>query len=199
LLLTILIGDQVHYGMGRHFATLSTEEFIKSLKPFWVSVWIYYLALTFTKISILIQYWRLLVYRKTRIAIWIAGGIVIAYGIATMFDSIFICHPVQFFWDQTIEAGTCLNKEAVWFANAGLNIAIDIGIVILPMPAVRSLGLPRKQKIGVMLLFALGGFVCIASIVRLTTLQVIATSHDITWDNPGAATWSKLHCRAVSL
>lgn len=187
---SINLSTEVHYGMGRHFDTLSMQEFQRSLKPFWISIWVYYLALTFTKISILIQYYRLLVYRKTQIAIWIASGIVAAYGIVTVFDSIFLCTPVSRFWDKS-QSGHCLNETAVWYTNAGLNIIIDIGIVILPMPAVRSLSLPKRQRIGLMALFALGGFVCVVSIVRLSTLYKIATSKDITWDNPPAATWSE--------
>lgn len=122
------------------------------------------------------------------------GAFVMAWGVSVFFEAIFICHPVAYFWDQSIPGGTCLNKEAIWFTNAGLTIAMDIAIVVLPMPAVRSLSLQKSQKIGIMLLFALGGFVCVASIVRLTTLQVIAKSKDITWDNTGAATWSEEPC-----
>lgn len=43
------------------------------------------------------------------------------------------------------------------FANAGMNIATDIAIGILPLPMLKELQLPRRQKIALMTVFGLGG------------------------------------------
>ncbi|KAF2174994.1 hypothetical protein K469DRAFT_703488 [Zopfia rhizophila CBS 207.26] len=90
--------------------------------------------------------------------------------------------------------------------NAGLNIFTDFLIVLLPIPAIISLQLPRKQKIGVGLVFALGFLyvtfssaypsklmshsVCIISIVRLYALHKGTTTLDPTYDNFAIAIWS---------
>jgi hypothetical protein len=65
--------------------------------------------------------------------------------------------PVAYFWDKTIKGGHCMNQYAVWFTNAAVNIVTDFAIIILPMPVLRSLDLPLKQKRALMLVFALGG------------------------------------------
>ena len=65
----------------------------------------------------------------------------------------------------------------------------DIAILILPMHPVWHLRIPQAQKLAVMGIFLLGGFVCIASIVRLYYLDRISNS-DPTWTTFNAATWS---------
>lgn len=43
-----------------------------------------------------------------------------------------------------------------WFSLAALNIATDILVLALPMPALYSLKLPCKQKAGLIGVFAIG-------------------------------------------
>ena len=82
-------------------------------------------------------------------------GVVVGYTFWTVFSSIFECVPVQAFW--TKERAKCLNQFAVWFTNAGINILTDFAIIILPIPVIRSLNLCRKQKLGLIAIFAVGG------------------------------------------
>jgi hypothetical protein len=44
----------------------------------------------------------------------------------------------------------------LWWANQGLHLATDFAIVLLPMPVLSTLTLPRKQKFAVVGVFALG-------------------------------------------
>ncbi|KAI0571367.1 hypothetical protein Ptr902_00896 [Pyrenophora tritici-repentis] len=117
-------------------------------------------------------------------------GVVVGYTFWTVFSSIFECVPIRAFW--TREPAKCLNQFAVWFTNAGINILTDFAIIILPIPVIRSLNLGRKQKIGLIAIFAVGGLVCIVSILRLHSLVAISNSPDPTYDNPAAATWSSV-------
>ncbi|OCK75392.1 hypothetical protein K432DRAFT_337541, partial [Lepidopterella palustris CBS 459.81] len=190
--LTVTICEQVKYGMGQHIWTLSEQTLINSQKPFWASIWIYNLSLGFTKASILIQYLRIFTIKQFRIACWSVLAFVIAFSTWTFFGSIFECVPVAYFWDKTIPGGHCMNQYAVWFTNASVNIATDFTIIILPMPVLKGLKLPMKQKRALVCIFALGGFVCIVSILRLQSLVAISNSKDPTFDNPPAATWSAI-------
>lgn len=65
------------------------------------------------------------------------------------------CVPVAKFWNHDLP-GTCLNFEAVWFFNASMNIATDVTLLILPMPLLVQLQLPRMQKIALVGVFAIG-------------------------------------------
>ena len=84
--------------------------------------------------------------------------------------------------------GTCINLAAFWYANAAANMIGDFVILALPVPVVKNLKLPQRQKLGLLLVFALGGLyeahsgssmvvltalsVCITSILRMTTLKM---------------------------
>ena len=126
-------------------------------EPFWASIWFYQLTITFTKISILLQYLKIFHTGKVRRICWILFGIVVAYGIWSVISAIFMCSPIAFFWNKSLPGGYCLPEQPVWFGNAALNIATDISILILPMPTFSKLNLPKKQKIGLMMVLALGG------------------------------------------
>jgi hypothetical protein len=78
------------------------------------------------------------------------------------------------------------------FTNAGVNIVTDILVAILPLPFLNQLQLPKRQRIALMVVFALGGFTCIISILRLQSLLVFLHNSDISWHNPLAAIWSSL-------
>ncbi|KAF2005282.1 hypothetical protein P154DRAFT_425083 [Amniculicola lignicola CBS 123094] len=188
--LTITIFEQVRNGLGWHNTGVTPLMFVDFRKAFWASMWIYNLALTFTKVSILVQYHRIFATRHFRIICRSVLGVVAAYGIWTLLGSIFICTPVAFFWDKTIPGGTCLNQALVWYMNAGVNIVTDFTILLLPMPIIRGLNIPKAQRRALMVIFALGGIACIISIVRLRTLVTIANSEDPTYDNLSAATFS---------
>lgn len=73
-----------------------------------------------------------------------------------MLSNVFMCTPIRYFWNTSI-AGKCMNEMAVWFANAAINIVTDIAVFLLPMPALKQLQLPARQKYGLMGVFALGG------------------------------------------
>ncbi|KAJ9624475.1 hypothetical protein H2203_005210 [Taxawa tesnikishii (nom. ined.)] len=197
LALTVTICIEVTYGLGKHMATLAADQKMLLLKAFYASVPLYQCSLVLTKISILLQYHRLFVGLPVCRVIYAVGAVCITYALWSILSNICICTPVAYFWDQSIPKGRCLNKKAVWFTNASLNILTDIAILILPLPSLQRLRLPRRQKIGLMGVFALGGFVCLVSILRLKYLHQISISKDASWDNVAAAYWSSIEANVA--
>jgi len=116
----------------------------------------YNLSLTLTKLSIINQYMRIFTQPKIiRLCRIMLGGLFV-YGCWTVLGSTFMCIPVAYFWDQSIKGGHCMNKAGFWFSNAALNITTDILIFSIPMPLLRQLQLPARQKIGLMFVFGFG-------------------------------------------
>ena len=76
--------------------------------------------------------------------------------------------PVEKFWDARIP-GKCINTAALYYANAAINIAQDISLVVLPFFMLRSLIMPRKEKISLMIILGLGGMY--VYLKRLQTLS----------------------------
>ncbi|KAH7392522.1 hypothetical protein BKA66DRAFT_510100 [Pyrenochaeta sp. MPI-SDFR-AT-0127] len=188
--LAVMTSEQVLHGLGKHSSRLTAKELDILLKAFWANLWIYSLVLTVTKVSILIQYLRIFPVRRFRKACFGVLGVVVAYGAWAIFSSIFICNPVAFSWDKSIPGGHCMNQLVVWFTNAGMNIAQDVIILLMPMPVIRTLQIPKGQKTGLVTMFALGTSVTLVSVVRLHSLDNISNSNDISFDNTAHATLS---------
>ncbi|KAK4623368.1 Wortmanamides biosynthesis cluster protein C [Fulvia fulva] len=191
IVLTMTMCLQVKYGMGRHADSLTDHENVWSLIWFWTSVWIYYLALCFAKLSILLQYLRIFPDRNFRKACFTLMVVIVGWTLWAFFSALFACWPIQSFWHHEIP-GFCLNRLAVWFSNAAVNIITDVCTALLPLPVLKSLNLPTRQKYILMAVFGLGGVTCICSILRLSGLYAISRSSDVSWDNPLAALWSSM-------
>lgn len=80
---------------------------------------------------------------------------VLLYAFASVIATIVQCLPIERIWNKKI-TGSCIDLTAFWYANAAANIIGDIAIFILPMPVIRSLNLPRREKFGLTMVFALG-------------------------------------------
>lgn len=93
---------------------------------------------------------------RIRRACWIVIGLITLYGIGSISTSIWNCTRISAFWAPDPNA-RCINKKFLWFFNAAMNILTDLIILTLPMPVLSALKLPKKQKIGLMMIFALGG------------------------------------------
>ncbi|KAK2762748.1 hypothetical protein FQN54_000922 [Arachnomyces sp. PD_36] len=188
----LFIGEK-KYGLGNHMVDIPPHIMKKQMICFWLSVPMYNSSLFCTKASIVLQYFRVFPGKSMRIACYGVLGFLLVYGVWAVLSAYLNCIPVAKFWDDSID-GHCINMEALWFSNAIVHIITDVVILSMPMPTLNSLQLPKKQKLALMAVFALGGFVCITSGLRLQSLQVIARSTDKTWDNVGAAYWSAIEC-----
>jgi hypothetical protein len=133
-----------------------------------------------TKVAILILYLRLAITRVYRALIWTTIAVVIATFVGFVIAGIFQCSPIVFAWDKTIPGGTCFNVTALFYANAGVNIFQDLFIYVLPMKLFWEIQIPKKQKLALVIVFAVGGFVCITGMIRLNSLKVASISQDPT-------------------
>ncbi|KGO69246.1 hypothetical protein PITC_095680 [Penicillium italicum] len=191
----LMVGE-VYHGMGEHYTAIPAPIFKAQMIYFWASIPVYQTSLFSTKLSILLQYKRVFSTPRMHLASWIMICFLGLYGTWTIISAWANCVPLAKFWDPTIP-GFCLNKKALWFSNSAVHIITDIVILIFPMPVLKSLQLPKRQKVALMAVFALGGFVFITSILRLKSLLVISDSDDPTYDNVSAATWSAVECNVA--
>lgn len=119
----------------------------------------YYNPLIFvTKLSILIQYYKIFVafhgsktYWMIQILIWLNA--LFYFAITLVF--IMPCFPIKRFWDPTVP-GRCIDLPMVLMASAFINIFSDISILILPIFKVWQLQLTRKRKLGFSAVFGTG-------------------------------------------
>ncbi|EME39876.1 hypothetical protein DOTSEDRAFT_104226, partial [Dothistroma septosporum NZE10] len=179
-------------GLGRHQASLSKVERTNLLRWLWISIILYHIGLGSAKLSIVSQ--CLSVFGSIRrfvIACYVVGAIMIAYMLFTVSITVFLCKPVSYFWHPE-RPGSCLPRLPIWFFNSGFDVVTDILVAGLPLPVVRSLNLPKRQKYMLLFVFALGGAVCIITVVRFYALYAVTASNDPSHENPQAALYSNI-------
>ncbi|KAI8241078.1 Satratoxin biosynthesis SC1 cluster protein 4 [Colletotrichum sp. SAR 10_96] len=101
----------------------------------------------------------------------------------------FACVPLRALWDFSVK-GKCFKLLDWWYAGSAINLITDIIIFVMPVPLLRTLAVPLRQKIVLMATFGLGFFTCAISVIRLTTLKSSATSTDPTYNTVVAGIWS---------
>ncbi|PSR81778.1 hypothetical protein BD289DRAFT_344539, partial [Coniella lustricola] len=187
----ISIYAECQHGMGRHFWLMRDGEYIPYMKSFYTSIILYNLGLCVVKMSILLQYRRIFTY--TLVQHLTAIGLVFE-GCWTITLSLVLplsCIPAAAFWDPSVQ-GRCIDSLTIWYVMAAVNLVTDFLTFSMPMPVIKSLQLPSRQKVMLTVVFCLGFFTCIISVYRITTLKTAAASSDPTWDNTSAAIWSLL-------
>lgn len=122
----------------------------------YISVIFYCVGLIALKTSILFQYLRFFVDKTFRALAWALMAVVVIGGSVLVLTSSLSCLPVAFNWDKTIVGGHCLNQPPLWYFMAGFTIVTDIAVLILPMPVLLGLHLPKRQKYSLMATFGLG-------------------------------------------
>ncbi|KAL5606304.1 hypothetical protein BROUX41_002719 [Berkeleyomyces rouxiae] len=185
----------VDHGQGLHWDTLSASQQETYLLIFYITIFLYTLALGIIKTAILLQYLRIFTgqLRKVTIICMILIGM---WSTAILLVVIFPCRPVRLFWDKSID-GHCIPNLPQWYINSGGNILTDLVITILPIRVLWKLQLPRSQRFSLIAVFALGFFTCAISLIRVFALSVTS---DPSYENINAAIWSfaELSCALIT-
>ena len=126
-----------------------------------------------TKTSILIFYLKLS--KNTRVVLRMGSVAVLIVvnvsGTILTFMNIFQCSPVRSAWDVNVPSDSCIPLLTEFICSSPVNITTDLAILVLPIPVLTSMRLPRRQKIILVLTFALGIFVTVIDVVRIYYLQ----------------------------
>ncbi|KAF7880002.1 uncharacterized protein EAF02_007639 [Botrytis sinoallii] len=188
--------NQVKFGLGQHIYDLpENTNFSASLELYYFGEIIYFICVAVTKIAILILYLRLATSKVLRTLIWGVMAFVALTSLSCVIATIFQCTPISKAWEHPVtDKGHCIQVNALFYANAGLDIFQDLVIYVLPMKMLYSIQIPRRQKYALMIVFAVGGFVVVTGMIRLYYLQGAQASQDPSYDNVGGAVWSSIEC-----
>jgi hypothetical protein len=142
-------------GMGIHADKVSLDSIVLMAKFLVVAEILYACNLAWTKISILLMYYRIFRFPYFKKMAYGIGAFVVAWLVTVIFLFIFICVPVEKLWYPDLP-GHCIDQVGTWIANAASTILSDVAILLLPIPQVWKLQLRRPEKIGVTFAFCLG-------------------------------------------
>ncbi|KAI1429593.1 integral membrane protein [Xylaria sp. FL1777] len=178
-------------GLGKHiqaFGPNAVEIFSVGL---FTAELTYTGVIVFVKLAILALYWRIFHQNSSiRLPVGILTSAVLMWGIAVFFLTLLQCIPPRGFWDKTIEATCNVDSQRFLFAISIPNILIDVTLLTLPIPYVIRLNIAKSQKRVILSMFLLGGFVCIASILRLVAVVTQPDNDDLSWNIINQSIWA---------
>ncbi|KAI1872173.1 uncharacterized protein JN550_003892 [Neoarthrinium moseri] len=93
-------------------------------------------------------------------------AIVIAFWISAFFADVFFCIPVHKTWLPETP-GRCGESSSMYIGMASADLAIDIVVLILPMPILWGLQLPAARKVALTFVFGLGFIIIFITSIRL--------------------------------
>jgi hypothetical protein len=143
------------------------------------------------KASLVFFYLEIFRTQRFKIFAYIILAYIFINNLLIFFLTVFSCLPVSAFWNRDIK-GKCMDVQALAYANSASAIVQDIILLILPLLFIKNLQMKRYRKVAVGLMFAIGTFGCIATIIRLQTLLAFKISIDPTWDYVPATIWTEL-------
>lgn len=150
----------------------------------------YNATLVFIRISLFLQYWRLIreitQYRTFFLSF---STVVMMWSLGILLTLVFICVPVEGYWNKTIPA-KCLGDKEVQITNSIGNIITDLSLLALPIPIIWKLNLSKERKIALTGIFGLGLFGCLVSMLRAYFVFRIGDGSDLPLDAVTTSCWT---------
>ncbi|KPM41458.1 hypothetical protein AK830_g5070 [Neonectria ditissima] len=181
-------------GMGIHADLVDMDDIVMMAKWLVVAEILYAFNLGWTKLSLLLMYYRIFRVPYFKKMAWYVGSFVLAWVITVTFLFVFICIPVEKLWYPELP-GRCINQVGTWIANAASTIMTDIIILLLPLQPIWKLQLGKQEKIGLSIAFGLGFFVVFASAYRTSVLFTYSAT-DPTYTLAPTVGWTAIEMSA---
>ncbi|ATY67065.1 Extracellular membrane 8-cysteine CFEM [Cordyceps militaris] len=182
-------------GMGRDVWTLTVDEVNRFGAYFYTMEVLYLAEIACIKLSLSVFYLYIFPGERTRRLLWATVVFNVASGIAFVVAGVVQCIPIPFFWHKYTDPaakGHCIDINTFGWSHAAVSIAVDLWLIAIPLSQLPKLQLHWKKKVGVTLMFLLGTFVTVVSILRLQSLIYLARSFNPTWDQWIVAWWSTI-------
>ncbi|KAI9743773.1 MAG: hypothetical protein M1818_002506 [Claussenomyces sp. TS43310] len=175
-------------GNGTHVTELNAHTIETFLKIFLANQFTYFVLCPVIKISIICFYRRIFVTRRFQVITFGVNCLIGAWGAGIFLASALQCRPLRGYWDKSIN-GHCFDDNKFFIVNQVFNVIMDFVILGLPLPIIWGLHRVWQEKLALSGIFALGGFVCFASIYRIVVLFFIQPQ-DTTYTVYQATLWT---------
>ncbi|KAI8954890.1 hypothetical protein F4801DRAFT_530345 [Xylaria longipes] len=167
-----------------HQWDVRAEEVPGAFRIIYLGMVQYEATMALLKISIVSEWIQIFVPPKTRNSFFIVSLVVIvvnvAYYLASILTASLIC-PTR---------GTlCDHSLFVFVSSAGINLASDLVLLVLPITAIWKLQLPRRKKISISFVFGIGLIAVAAAIARLRYSIGLLISPDKTYGISETTLW----------
>jgi hypothetical protein len=130
------------------------HELKDPLQALFGAIQLYIWSLCMVKVALLLQYRRVfngVIVRRASLALILFASI---WNIIQSVLISFACIPTSVFIPSL--ANSCLDSLTIWYIAAAFNITTDFCVLFMPLPAIKSLHLPLKQKLLLSAVLCLG-------------------------------------------
>lgn len=188
--LAAILDVMLQSGLGRDIWTLDPDQITRVVYFLWIEQYIYITIVSATKLSILflfLRMWPKSTGPETRVfriccmlLLVLVGANNLAFFIALSVE----CLPTSYIWTRWTgeTTGHCIALDVFIYSPAGINIAFDILVAVLPLRRLLKLEISPRRKLAICVTFSIGLFVTICSIVRLQYLKTFSDTQNPTWN-----------------
>ncbi|KAK7952920.1 hypothetical protein PG988_013614 [Apiospora saccharicola] len=180
--------------LGRDIWDLDPRTVTRVLRATFVDELFYTLVLSLCRIAVVMFLLRVFDVPRFRLVARAVVVWIVLYALAVIAATLFQCVPISYNWlgwtGQYASQHQCIDVNALSFAAAGIGIAQDLTIMVLPLPIILNLNMAFRKRAQTVVMFSLGLLVVITSCVRLRYLVRFETSVNPTWDNVDAIVWT---------
>jgi hypothetical protein len=149
----------VHFGLGRHLVDIDQANLLPFFTVLFAVYFTYDAALVLLKASALLFYARIFLNRQYSTSftwcLYMTHFLNIAWFLGIVFSSAFMCKPIAKSWNPTLD-GHCGSTPGLWLGSAIPSVAIDLIILLLPLPMIWSLKMSTARKSGITAIFVCG-------------------------------------------
>lgn len=144
-----------------------------------------------TKTSILFFYLRIFPGTILRRITWFLIVASLLAAMTFVCVNAFQCTPIDHYWRQWDGVpGKCFSPSGPAWSISAVGIIIDFAMLSLPLHQVRHLNLHWRKKLSVGLMFGVGFFVTIVSLLRLHSLVHFRNTTNPTYDYYSIGYWT---------
>ncbi|KAF9872518.1 CFEM domain-containing protein [Colletotrichum karsti] len=184
-------------GAGRDMWKLTPNQITNYFMSVYIGQVLYTFTICLVKASILFMYLRIFPGETFRAVLWGTQAFNAAVGISVTIVGVFQCHPIHLAWtvwrQDGQSQGWCMNYILIGVIHGGVQVALDVWMLILPASQVLGLNMRWKKKCAVFFMFSLGIFLTAASAVRFGfLLKYQEGTHNFTTDSYPLAVWSNI-------
>ncbi|KAF9882037.1 CFEM domain-containing protein [Colletotrichum karsti] len=189
----VMIQYMIPQGLGLDIWVLNENQITSFLRLLLAVQTHYIFILAVIKASILYFFLRIFPDTKFRIAVWVTLAYDLFVGFIFIVLSFVQRQPTWLIWEGWRDKdprGVVLDLNKLGLAHGGMNIALDVWMLVLPLTQLYKLNLKLRKKLGIMAMFCVGIFLTVVSIIRVHSLVYFATSSNATADARGTIIWS---------
>ncbi|KAI5462760.1 putative PTH11-typeG-protein-coupled receptor [Mariannaea sp. PMI_226] len=182
-------------GLGRDIWTLPYDRINDFRKIFYVFGSLYFFEIAILRLAMLFFYLRIFPAGPIRRLLWGTALFNCLTGLTFIITALIQCLPISYSWTNWDgeHEGRCININAYAWSAASISISLDLWILAIPLSQVRALKLNRREKLSIAIMFSVGAFFTIMSVLRLHSLiKFKENSTNPTWEFSNVAVWSSI-------